>query len=514
MKSSIAALSLATAAAVAQYQNPVLWEDTADIDIMRVNDTFYYSASTMHYSPGAPVLRSNDLVNWEYAGHSVPVLDWAPKYDLNGEQAYVKGIWASFLNYRPSTKTFYWGGCIEFAQTYIYTAPAVDGPWEKHDPIDKCYYDAGLLIDDDDKMYVAYGNTEISVAELSEDGLSEVQSKQVFTGDFTIEGARFYKIDGRYYILVTRPPDAEFVLMSTEGPFGPYTIQPLVDKVSSPVPSTGNPHQGGIVDTPNGDWYYMAFIDAYPGGRIPVLAPVTFDGEGWPQVELVDGGWGASYPIPAVAGGAQKVKRSIGKDTFEGTALSHEWEWNHNPDTTKFSVDNSLFLQAATVTDDLYAARNTLTRRIPGPASSATIVIDISGMTDGDHAGIALLRDQSASIGIKRDGDAARIVMVNGITMNEDWSTNNKGEEVDSADVPAGTEKLWLRAKADIAPASTGAGSFEYSTDGESFSPLGNEIEFNRNWQFFMGYRYGIFYYATQAIGGTVVVSEFDVAEA
>src|SRR5689334_977773 len=160
------------ARAAATYSNPVVWQDFADGDIIRVGDTFYYSASTMHYSPGAPILRSYDLVNWEFAGHSVPVLDFSPKYDFNGGRAYVKGVWASFLNYRKSNQTWYWGGCIEFSKTYIFTAPAVEGPWTEHPAINNCYYDAGLLIDDDDTMYVSYGSTTINVAQLSADGLS------------------------------------------------------------------------------------------------------------------------------------------------------------------------------------------------------------------------------------------------------------------------------------------------------------------------------------------------------
>src|SRR5881628_702926 len=91
------------------FQNPVLWEDLADIDILRVDNAYYYTASNMHYSPGAPILRSYDLVNWEYVGHAIPVLDFSPAYDLNGGRAYVKGSWASALTYRKSNKTFYWG---------------------------------------------------------------------------------------------------------------------------------------------------------------------------------------------------------------------------------------------------------------------------------------------------------------------------------------------------------------------------------------------------------------------
>jgi beta-xylosidase len=130
----------------------------------------------------------------EFAGHSVPVLDFGPKYDLNGGRGYVRGIWASFLNYRTSNKTFYWGGCIDFDNTYIYTAASVEGQWNRHTTIDNCYYDAGLLVDDNDKMYVAYGNGTISVAELSADGRTQVRTQQVFSTPSsigTLEGSLF-----------------------------------------------------------------------------------------------------------------------------------------------------------------------------------------------------------------------------------------------------------------------------------------------------------------------------------
>jgi beta-xylosidase len=210
---------------------------------------------TWPYSPGAPILRSYDLVNWEYVGHSIPVLDFSPAYNLDGGNAYVKGSWASFLGYRKSNKTFYWGGCIEFKHTHIYTAPAAEGPWTKKAVIDNCYYDAGLLIDDDDTMYVAYGNTTLSVAQLSPDGTQQVKTQVVFKTPKdigTLEGSRFYKVNGNYYILTTRPANAEYVLKSTQGPFGPYEIRQLVKDEKPPIPGGGVPHQGGIVQTQKG----------------------------------------------------------------------------------------------------------------------------------------------------------------------------------------------------------------------------------------------------------------------
>lgn len=310
------------------FTNPVLWEDLADLDVFRVNDAWYYSASTMHYSPGAPVLRSYDLVSWEYIGHSVPALEWSPKYNLTGgERAYVKGIWASTMRYRRSNGRWYWLGCVESARTYVYTAPAATGPWSLASTLDVCFYDAGLLIDDDDTMYVAYGNSRLSVAQLTPDGLGVVRTQQVYASPpsiGTLEGSRMYKRDGQYYILATRPANAEYVLKASS-PFGSYSIKALASSLSPPAAGGGNPHQGGIVDTPAGDWYYMAFEDAYPGGRVPVLAPITWGPDGFPVLTTSNGGWGVTYPRPVPA---HPLPSLLGTDSFSGPSLSHQWEWN------------------------------------------------------------------------------------------------------------------------------------------------------------------------------------------
>ncbi|HET6709392.1 family 43 glycosylhydrolase [Amycolatopsis sp.] len=500
-----------TPAPAATFTNPVLWQDFADIDIIRVGNAYYYSASTMHYSPGAPILRSYDLVNWEFAGHSVPKLDFGAKYDLNGGRGYVRGIWASFLSHRASNNTFYWGGCIDFAKTHIYTAAAVDGTWSKHTTIDKCYYDAGMLVDDDDTMYVAYGNTTLSVAQLSKDGKTEVRSQQVFqtpSNIGTLEGARFYKRNGSYYIFVTRPANGQYILKASN-PWGPYTVQQLLLDLPGPIQGGGVPHQGGLVQTQNGDWYYMSFVDAYPGGRVPALAPITWTADGWPRLQTVNGRWGVTYPKPNLPPPPRQVEPMTGTDTFPGPALKPHWEWNHNPDPTKFSVANGVKLSTATVTNDLYAARNTLTRRIQGPTSTGTATLDLTSMRDGDRTGLAMLRDSSAYIGVKREGGRNRIVMVNGLTMNSSWNTTGTGTEVASAALSG--SRVWLRANADIRPGTGRQARFSYSTDGVNFTPLGPAFTLNNAWQFFMGYRFAVFNHATQALGGSVTLQRFDL---
>ncbi len=367
------------------FTNPVLWENLADNDVFRVNDTYYYSASTMHYSPGAPILRSYDLANWEYIGHSVPSLSWSSKYDLtHGQRAYVKGIWASSLRYRKSNNMWYWIGCIEFSKTYVYTAPAAAGPWILRSTINQCYYDCGLMFDDDDTPYVAYGNTQISIAQLSSDAFSQVRTQQVFqtpSNIGTLEGNRLYKRNGKYIIFSTRPASGQYAMQAST-PFGTYSIKTVVEGVSPPVSGAGNPHQGSLVDTQNGDWYYMAFIDNYPGGRVPVLAPVTWGSDGFPAVTLVNGGWGVQYPYAVPE---QFIKSTTGTDLFPGTPLDASWEWNHNPDTSRFSVNNGLTLNTATVTNDIYQARNTLTKRIHGPIGVGTLQLDFTNLANGDR---------------------------------------------------------------------------------------------------------------------------------
>jgi beta-xylosidase len=499
-----------TPPASSTFTNPVVWQDFADGDIIRVGDAYYYSASTMHYSPGAPILRSYDLVNWEYAGHSVPRLDFdSNAYDLNGSRAYVKGIWASAFNYRPSNSTYYWLGCTEFNRTYVYTSTAIGSGWTKKARLPNCYYDAGLLFDND-TPYVAYGNGTISVAQLSPDLTSQVRAQTVYqtpSNIGTLEGSRMYKRGNYYYIWVTRPANGQYVLRSTS-PWGPYEQRQVLLDLPGPISGGGVPHQGGLVQTQNGDWWYMAFTDAYPGGRMPTLAPISWSGDGWPVLQTVNGRWGTTYPRPNLPW--HPLAPMTGSDSFTSATLGPQYEWNHNPDTTKFSVGNGLKLSTATVTNDLYNARNTLTRRIQGPTSTATVELDYSAMADGDRSGLAMLRDQSAWIGLRKDNGVTRVSMTNGLTMSTNgWTTTGTGAEQAGASVSGG--KIWLRVNADIRPGSGRTATFSYSTNGTTFTPLGPAFALNNNWQFFMGYRFGLFNYATRALGGSVTVSRFAV---
>lgn len=512
MKLSLLGLVTLALPSLSDFTNPIIWQDFADLDIIRVDNVFYYSASNMHYSPGAPILRSYDFINWEFVGHSVPEYTFGPDYYLDGGQAYIQGTWASSMQYRASTDKFYWIGCIS-GKTYIYTATNVEDTWSQATVIDTCYYDVGLLVSSNDTMYAAYGNSGINVAELSSDGLSQVSTQVVYSSDVGyLEGSRFYERNGNFYILTIHPspPVSEHVLMSTTGPWGPYTRRTLISEAGNPVTNCGYPHQGGIIDTPDGDWYYMAFVDAYPGGRIPVLAPVTWDDDGWPSVELVDGAWNTNYETPNIAAANNPMSSfGAGTDDFSGTKLSVQWEWNHNPNNEKWSINDGLTLQTASITEDLYGANNTVTHRITGPESSGTIHLNVRSMATGDRAGLTLLRESSAWIGVVNDDGTTHIGVTTGLEMDDDWKTVSTGQEVATAAFSA--DEIWLRADANIAPG-TATGQFSYSLDGSTFTDLGDVYALNTTWEFFEGYRFGIFNFATEALGGSVTVNSFTLS--
>ncbi|KAK4154268.1 hydrolase-like protein [Chaetomidium leptoderma] len=518
----------AAACASQTFKNPVLYEDFPDNDVSVGPDgAFYFSASNFHFSPGAPILRSYDLVDWEFVGHSIPRLNFGDGYDLpaSGERAYRGGTWASTLRHRKSNGLWYWIGCTNFYLTWVFTAPSPEGPWTQAANFGGgvCFYDNGLLIDDDDTMYVVYSfndSKQVNVTQLAPDGLSTVRTERVLlpgqVGVDSVEGNRMYKINGLYYILNDHPGSTAFVWKSTS-PWGPYEGKPLADNLASPVPGGGAPHQGSLIETPKGDWYFMSFTWAYPSGRLPVLAPIQFQPDGFPTlITDANNAWATSYPLPILP--RKPLNFTWSQTNYPFTTLPTlppPFEWNHNPDTSKFTLsrETGLTLSTATVTTDLYSARNTLTHRMHGEFPSATVELDIRAMADGDRAGLAAFRDRSAYIGVHKSagGDKMEIVAMFNMTLDE-WGgpTLDLGRVVEAVEVDAAAlEKVWFRVRLDARASGDHGARFEYSLDGEVFVGLGGVYELYTGWAFFMGYRFAVFNYATKALGGSVGVLNF-----
>ena len=498
---------------ISELTNPVLFEDFPDNDVfLGPDNAFYLSASSFHFSPGAPILRSYDLINWEFIGHSVPTLDFGDAYSMIGGTAYRRGIWASTLRHRKSNGLWYWYGCIDFYNSFVYTAPSVTGPWSQAAMFSgQCFYDCGLLIDDDDTMYIVYTSGNVHIAQLSQDGLSVTKTQEVIVPPAAynyLEGNRIYKRNGTYYVLDDNPGVATLIWQSTSL-WGPWTWKALGVNVGSPAGLGGTVVQGSLLETPAGDWFFMSFSWNYPLGRMPVIAPIAWGSDGFPVLNAPSNNFADSYPNPL-----QTRPLSfpwLGTDTFSGTSLSPSWEWNHNPDPTKFSVNNSITLSSATITNDLFQARNTLCHRIQGPLSTATVELDFGNMADGDSAGLAAFRDWTAYIGIKRSGSVFTISNVQGVLQNQTtYATISDGTVAASASISKG--KVWLKGTMETLNTGPHNVSFQYSTDGHIFNALGSSYTLTTDYNLFIGYRWGIFNYATKALGGSVLLSSFTQA--
>lgn len=345
-----------------------------------------------------------------------------------------------------------------------------------------------------------------------------------------------YKIAGVYYIWLTRPCAGQYVLKSSVGPFGPYECRRVLGPALSPIPGSGYPHQGALVDTPDRDWFYMAFIDAYPTGRTPVLAPVKFNQDGWPEVRLssIDYGslWKVEYPLPGRSKGTECRKGCFRTHQFHQDKLEHCWEWNHCPDRSKWTIkQDRLILTAGTVTENLHLATNTLTHRTIGPRSMATFYVDWTWLTDGDRAGTCMFRDRTAYIGIHKDSGSARLVYVDDIviepfTIPVGWSNGHpvaldwvpKSSGTIRAEAPLSNSQVWLRIKADMRAAHSHGYEmekrytrFEYSFDGTVFTQLGPLFALSNTADGFTGYRFGVFNFTTIFPGGELIVENCEI---
>lgn len=195
-----------------EKKNPIVYSDFPDPDVIRVGDTYYMASTTMHYMPGCDILRSYDLMNWEFVGHAYETLDDTPGHNLEGTaQIYGRGMWAPSFCYHDGT--YY----INFTandthKTYLFTAADPAGPWKKG-TIDGFYYDSSLFFDDDGKVYIVHGNKELYLTELDpqvkgplEGGLQRLVVRDGENVHLGYEGSHLYKREGKYYLFTCHMP--------------------------------------------------------------------------------------------------------------------------------------------------------------------------------------------------------------------------------------------------------------------------------------------------------------------
>ena len=262
--------------------------------------------------------------------------------------------------------------------------------------------------------------------------------------------------------------------------------------------------QGSIIDTPDGRWYAYLFQDHGAVGRVPFIVPMRWE-DGWPVLG-VDGKAPMTLDIPAGEGGLSNI---VASDDFVRQpgepALPPAWQWNHNPDHRHWSLEERpgwLRLTTGRVDPDFLNARNTLTQRTFGPQSSATVAVDVSHMKNGDFAGLGALQRRYGFVGVTKSADGKSIVMVSAETERP----------VELERITLEQDVIYLRIDCDYRDRVDTA-RFFYSLDGEQWTAIGKPLKMAYTLPHFMGYRFALFNFATQEVGGFVDFDFFKVQE-
>jgi xylan 1,4-beta-xylosidase len=525
--SSVAAQTWTSDNGNGTFTNPLFYEEFSDPDLIRVGDDYYLTGTTMHTMPGLPVLHSKDLVNWKLLGYVFDRLDLGPEFRLeDGKEIYGQGIWAP--SFRHHDGVFHIFTNINRRKTQHFTATNPAGPWTRTE-MKVSLHDLSVLFDDDGKVWAVWGYQGMQLAQLTDDLADIVPGTQrtLFTkGAGMGEGAHLYKIDGMYYILsawfegAMRMPCARARSLDR-----PWEVNPAIsrdedwglaegnrmwDTKGPPFKVTpGNPgsrgrmslHQGGIVNTPGGEWWGFSMMDFNSLGRLTGLSPVTWS-DGWPYFGLPGNlrRTPRTWTKPNTVQGFPPSAPYQRNDDFSGPALANVWQWNHVPDDSQWSLTERpghLRLHALSA-PGFWRARNTLTQRAIGPRSSPTAVLDAGNLQPGDVAGLALLNLPYAWLGVRREAGALMLEQYDQFTGK-------------SARVPLAGPRVWLRAHCDFL---TELATFSYSTDGETFRPIGGTFTMVFQLKTFQGMRYSLFAFSTSGQpGGAADFDAFTVDE-
>jgi beta-xylosidase len=500
-------------------ENPMLWADVPDPDVIRVGDTFYMVSTTMHLMPGAPIMQSKDLKNWETIGYIFDKLTDSPKYDLSATAGtvYGRGQWATSLKYHKGKfyALFAPNEAGAMGDTYICSADQAAGPWKIVSRM-RHFHDCSLFFDDDDRVYVIYGTGEMMELKADLSDVIEGSHRQIFQreADETglLEGSRMIKHNGKYYLLMISHVYAPgrhrrevcYRADNIQGPYEKHTI------LQSEFGGFSYEAQGTIVDTEDGDWYGIIFQDRAGVGRVLTVMPCRWI-DGWPMLGDEEGKVPARVR-PLKSG--EPTKAIVNADDFSSEKLGLHWQWNHNPVDQAWSLTERpgyLRLKTARVVPNLYLAPNTLTQRMEGPKCTGTIVMDLAKMKDGDVAGLSAFNDHAAVMAVKKNGKKLTLEL-----SEQQVKLSQREKKVEQVDVKVvetvalNTRRIWLRIDANFVPR-TDIATFSYSLDGQTWTKLGGNFQMTFDWQrFFMGTKFALFNYATKKTGGYVDIDAFD----
>ncbi|MEK3903855.1 glycoside hydrolase family 43 protein [Paenibacillus sp. FSL R7-0179] len=483
--------------------NPVLWADVPDVDVIRVGPVFYMVSTSMHSMPGCPIMKSVNLKDWEIVSYVFDTFEDTPAFRLeDGEGIYSGGSWAASL--RCKNGIYY--VCFSSNDTdqfYIYQTGDIEhGPWERS-VIQDLHHDPALLLDEDGRNYVIYGNGDIRIRELTSD-LTSVKpggtDQLLLEGErqgimLRMEGCHAHKREGYYYLFfIEWPAEGNMrrrqLCYRSRELLGPYERKVILD--DNLGYENRGVAQGGLVDTEDGDWYAVLFQDHGAVGRVPCVFPVSWEDD-WPVIG--DGGKAPlafDTKLPAV-----EPKALVISDEFEYTEnrLALQWQWNHNPDNGLWSVTERpgcLRLRTGKAADSVVTARNTLTQRTEGPACSAETLLYLGGMHEGDRAGMVALQSGYGTVEVAAGAQGQFTV--------EMCIQGDGGVKVVES-IPFTGERICLRIDFNFRNGVDEA-RFFYSGDGEVWQPIGQTLHMLYTLDHFMGYRIGLFNYATRQPGG------------
>ena len=522
------------------FTNPLFYDEFSDPDILRVGDDYYLAGTTMHTVPGLVILHSKDLVNWENISYCFDRFDFDDDaFSLkNHQEIYGQGIWAPAIRY--ANGQFYVFTNINGKGLQCYTAKDIRGPWQHHNMQGRIY-DLSVLFDDDGKIYAIHGYGEVKCTELKPDMSGPVEGTErtiIPEGNAVGEGHHIYKIGGMYYLISTDyMPNGRTLCSRSKSIWGPYeTITITADEtfgyhaapltqvprgekyrigqdgtkfgipqVDKDATACTNIHQGGIVEDQNGQWWALLMMDFHSIGRTVTLAPVTWK-DGWPMIGL-EGNLGraprtwfkpnvprqasiySQYSITIPTNITSSPRAPYNRsESFDNKALGRVWQWNHNPDDTKWCLKKGRLRLQSMPAEQLMWARNTLTQRVIGPSSIATVELFTKGMKDGDVAGLGNINVPCSWIGIVKDGSTLTLRCFEQATNDTiDITLSSKPSVV--ADLQSAT-KLWLRMVGDY---DNNQAHYEYSLDGDTYQQLGREMPLSYQLISFQGSRHALF---------------------
>ncbi len=495
------------------FTNPLFYDEFSDPDILRVGDDYYLAGTTMHTVPGLVILHSKDLVNWENISYCFDRFDFEDDaFSLrNHKEIYGQGVWAPAIRY--ANGQFYVFTNINGKGLQCYTSKDIRGPW-KHHNMQGRIYDLSVLFDDDGKIYAIHGYGEVKCTELKADmsgPIEETERTIIPEGSAVGEGHHIYKIGGMYYLISTDyKPNGRTLCSRSKSIWGPYeTITITADEtfgyhaapitqvprdskyrigedgtqfgipeVDKALTACSNIHQGGIVEDQSGQWWALLMMDFHSIGRTVTLEPVTWK-DGWPMLGL-EGNLGRAprtWFKPNININIKPHAPYERNEDFNSKTLGRVWQWNHNPDDTKWSLKNGRLRLQSMPAEQLMWARNTLTQRVIGPSSMATVELYTKGMKDGDVAGLGNINVPCSWIGIVKDGK--------GLTLRCFEQATN-----DTTDIAFTGDRIYLRMVGDY---DNDRAHYEYSLDGKQYQQIGREMPLSYQLISFQGSRHALF---------------------